>query len=191
MGLENLSSFASILIFGSREARSWGDRAKKIGSPHPRSREGSRGDRNWAVKEGPSPQLAVPSRPVRSRTPPAGQGEGGEGGPGLSRSEGPGPGNREGPRRGQARAAGGRAEPRRPRAATLDAHPRGSPGLGRRRRRRRRGGSFELGPLGATGGPCAALTVGGLQGAKTLASGAPRAVIASFPGPLLRWQRSR
>lgn len=62
-GLENSFSFASILIFGSREARSRGDRAKKIGSPHPRSREGSRGDRNWAVREGPRSAAVSPFPP--------------------------------------------------------------------------------------------------------------------------------
>lgn len=37
---------------GSRKVVSRGDRDEKVGSPRPRSREGSRGDRNWAVSEG-------------------------------------------------------------------------------------------------------------------------------------------
>lgn len=128
-----------------------------------------------------------PSGPAQSRTPPAGQGRRRRGRPG------PLPELRARPRKQGGAAARPSPRRRRPHGAEQAArrcHP--GPPAGRPRccSRRLWGGSLELGPLGAPGGPRAALTVGGLQGAKKLASGAPGAVTASFPSPLL-WRQRR
>ncbi|KAL4680772.1 hypothetical protein H8959_022713 [Pygathrix nigripes] len=77
-------------------------------------------------------------------------------------------------------AAGGRAKRKRQRAAIPRGPPAGPPSSQLPER------GFEFGPPGAPVGPRAALTVGGLQGTKTLPSETPSEMTSSFPSPLLR-----
>lgn len=135
------------------------------------------------MRERRGPAARCPFRPRGEPQAPARRaGAGGEGGPGLSESEGPGPGNREGPRRGRARH-------RRRRGAEEaaspypGAHPRG------RIRRRRRPGELGAGAPGGPGRPPRRTHRGRTARGEDLARGAPRAVTASFPGPLLRRRR--
>lgn len=152
-----------------------------------RGRAGIEG--RWRRRVG-GPRLKVPSGPIRSRTPPAGQGRRRRGLPGpFQERRGPAP------ETGRGRGQAGPAPQAAARGQRSCAPPPPGPTRGVARVAaavcRRGGGSFALGPPGAPGGPCAALTEGGQQEAKTLVSEAPSAVTSSFPGPILRRQRRR
>lgn len=134
----------------------------------------------WRIR---GPRLEVPSGPVRSRTPPAGQGRGRRGLPRPFRERWG-----SAPETGRGRAARPGQHRRRPREAdeaaranTSRGPPAGSPASPRRPPPP--GESFALGPPGAPGGPRAALTGGGQQGAKVIAGEAPSAGHRFPPNP--------
>lgn len=145
-------------------------RGSKLGSE---AGSGVRAPLSLPVRSGPEPHPA--RRAVRWR----------RGRPGLSGSRGPGPGNREGPRRGRARAAGDRAGLRKARATTPGAHP----GFALVAAATAASGELRAWAPGGPGRAAHRTHRGRSAGAKTMASGAPSAATASFPGPLLKQQR--
>lgn len=151
-----------------------------VGSRRPRHREGSHGDRNWAARQVPgcAPRYSLrpgtephPARQAETQAARAARASPGAVGPAPETGRGRG-------EAGPAPLAAARG--RRGRAPSPSSPPGGRPA---RRLHHHLPGSSGIGPTGAPGGPRAALTVGGLQGTKTLAGGAPCAVTASFPGP--------